>query len=158
MSGHLGKEYDWLFGQAMGQSASADPKHPRPRHCDEDLKLFLEWFRDEALFDYIPGSEHSGFNDLALLRLPITWLHWERKWISGGKEATKGPNVFNVNLNIPDKVSLHDRCPFIAGSLTRDDRIPFLHNVPCLKTGFTVVNIYLQWFHVKSSEKLCFYF
>ena len=45
----------------MGQSA--DPKHPRPRHYDEDLKLFLERFRDEALFDYIPGREHSEFHD-----------------------------------------------------------------------------------------------
>ena len=26
--------------------------------------------------------------------------------------------VFNGHLNIPEKLSQHDRCPFIAGSLT----------------------------------------
>ena len=38
--------------------------------------------------------------------------------------------VLKGHLNIPEKVSLHYRCPFITGSLTWGDSTPFWGNVP----------------------------
>ena len=57
--------------------------------------------------------------------------------------------VFKGHLNIPEKVSIHDRCPFVTDSLTWGryrtrswESVPWSQGVPSsqcpLKTGFTV--------------------
>ena len=75
--------------------------------------------------------------------------------------------IFKGQLNIPEKVSLHDGCPFVTGSLTweREDRTPFWESVPwslgvlssqCpLKTGFTVYTKMTILLNVVTIYQIC---
>ena len=49
--------------QSMGQAVPCDPKRARPSHYGEDLKTFINRYHDQALFDYLPGRQHSGLKD-----------------------------------------------------------------------------------------------
>ena len=51
--------------------------------------------------------------------------------------------VFKGHLNIPEKVSLHDRCPFITGFLTCERYNTILRKHPQI-TGCHLIGMFLE--------------
>ncbi|XP_038069432.1 uncharacterized protein LOC119738598 [Patiria miniata] len=60
MSGELGKQIDQLLTGGLGDLPS---KNSSEKTVNKDVLDFVSEFKKDALFDYVPGRHHQGFED-----------------------------------------------------------------------------------------------
>ena len=61
MGGGFGKEIDRLFNKTVCNIESSYQQRKRSTSYKDDLVRFVDEYQKEALFDYCPPREHTGF-------------------------------------------------------------------------------------------------
>ena len=60
LSGAFGRYLDDIFMTSLTATEDQKPHHQSTKY-DTDVQQFLEGYKDECLFDFIPGRQHSSF-------------------------------------------------------------------------------------------------
>lgn len=79
MGGAFGRQIDRLFTHSGLGFFDPQAFNARPNRYRDDIAIFTQEYQQDALFDYIPGRNHQGFNNFSC------YYHIRKPWQFGQK-------------------------------------------------------------------------